>query len=99
MSQTRHPSGGSLQHPAPPPAQRRIPGAEMTDSGAAHRVSGSGILSRVTARARSREDWARIGLHVRGPLLTLALAIVFNEMVQRDIPFAHPFPFLLLTVV
>src|SRR5918992_151177 len=71
----------------------------MTDSGATHRVSASGILARVSARARSREDWARIGVHVRGPLLTLALAIVFNEMVQHDVPFAHPFPFLLLTVV
>jgi two-component system, cell cycle sensor histidine kinase and response regulator CckA len=71
----------------------------MTDSGATHRVSGSGILARVSARARSREDWARIGLHVRGPLLTLAMAIVFNEMVQHDVPFAHPFPFLFLSVV
>src|SRR5918997_2877532 len=71
----------------------------MTDSGATHHVSASGTLPRVSARARSRKDWARIGVHVRGPSLTLALAIVFNEMVQRDIPFAHPFPFLLLTVV
>jgi PAS domain S-box-containing protein len=71
----------------------------MTESGAAHRISGSGFLARVSARAGSREDWARIGFSVRGPLLTLAMAIVFDVMARRSLPFAHPFPFLLLTVV
>ncbi|HEX2250421.1 MAG TPA: response regulator [Gemmatimonadales bacterium] len=71
----------------------------MTDSGATHRVIGSGILARISGRIRSREDWAQIGVHVRGPLLTLALAIVFNELVQHGVPFAHPFPFLLVSVV
>jgi two-component system cell cycle sensor histidine kinase/response regulator CckA len=71
----------------------------MTESGAARRVSDSGILARVSARARSREDWARIGLSVRGPLLTLALAIVFDLMARNGLPVPQPFPFLLLTVV
>jgi PAS domain S-box-containing protein len=71
----------------------------MTDSGAAHRVSGSRILARVSARVRSREDWTRIGLSVRGPLLTLAAAILFDQMARHGLPFAHPFPFLLLSVV
>jgi two-component system cell cycle sensor histidine kinase/response regulator CckA len=71
----------------------------MTEGGAAHRISGSGILGRVSALARSREDWARIGLSVRGPLLTLGTAIVFDQMARHGLHFAHPFAFLLLTVV
>src|SRR5918992_1226365 len=71
----------------------------MTESGAAHRISGSRVLAAVSARVRSREDWTRIGLSVRGPLLTLALAIVFDQMARQGLPFAHPFPFLLLSVV
>jgi two-component system cell cycle sensor histidine kinase/response regulator CckA len=71
----------------------------MTESGAAHRMSGSGVLARVSARVRSREDWARIGLSVRGPLLTLATAILFDQMARHGLPVAHPFAFLLLTVI
>jgi two-component system, cell cycle sensor histidine kinase and response regulator CckA len=71
----------------------------MTESGAAHRITGSGILARLSARARSRKDWARIGPSVRGPLLTLATAIVFDQMARRGLPVVHPFAFLLLTVV
>jgi len=71
----------------------------MTGSGAAHRMGGSGILARVSARARSRDDWARIGLSVRGPLLTLATAIVLDLLARNDLEISYPFPFLLLTVV
>ena len=71
----------------------------MTDSGAAHRISRSRILAAISSRVRSREDWTRIGLSVRGPLLTLALAILFDQMARQGLPFAHPFPFLLLSVV
>jgi PAS domain S-box-containing protein len=60
---------------------------------------GSGVLARLTGRIRSVEDWPRIGLSVRGPLLTLATAILFDVMARNGVPFAHPFPFLLLTVV
>ena len=71
----------------------------MSQSGAAHRISATGIVTAISARVRSRADWGRIGLSVRGPLLTLALAILFDQMARQDVPFAHPFPFLLLSVV
>jgi PAS domain S-box-containing protein len=70
----------------------------MTEGGAAHRITGSRILARVS-RDRLREDWARFGHGVRGPLLTGATAIVFDQMARRGMPVAHPFAFLLLTVV
>jgi two-component system, cell cycle sensor histidine kinase and response regulator CckA len=70
----------------------------MSESGTAHRISGSGIVARASALARSR-DWSRIGASVRGPLLTLAVAILFDVLRRRNLPIAHPFPFLLLTVV
>src|SRR3954470_8617372 len=71
----------------------------MGQSGAVHRISGSGLLARATSRARSRADWARIGLSVRGPLLTLATMILFNELTRHGVQVSHPFVFLLLTVV
>src|SRR3954468_11787657 len=74
------------------------PGASMTDSGAAHRITGSDILARV-ARARSRLDWGRMALAARGCLLTLAVAIVFDQLARHGMPIAYPFAFLLVTVV
>ncbi|HYF39709.1 MAG TPA: response regulator [Gemmatimonadales bacterium] len=71
----------------------------MTQSGAARRIGGSGFLGAVSSRVRSRKDWARIGLSVRGPLLTLGLAILFDQIARQGLPFAHPFAFLLLSVV
>ncbi|MFL5402728.1 MAG: ATP-binding protein [Gemmatimonadales bacterium] len=71
----------------------------MAESGAAHPVSGSGLLARAAARAPRRADWARIGLSVRGPLLTLATAILLDQLARHNVPVAHPFAFLLLTVV
>jgi two-component system, cell cycle sensor histidine kinase and response regulator CckA len=71
----------------------------MTESGAARRISGTGLLARASAGGRSREDWTRIGLSVRGPLLTLVLAIVFDLMARNQLQLTHPFAFLLLTVV
>ncbi|HEV7366664.1 MAG TPA: ATP-binding protein [Gemmatimonadales bacterium] len=71
----------------------------MTESGATHRVSGSRFLARVSTLVRFREDWTRVGLSVRGPLLTVATAILFDQMGRHDLPVAHPFPFLLFTVV
>jgi two-component system, cell cycle sensor histidine kinase and response regulator CckA len=71
----------------------------MSESGTAHRISGSGIVARASALARSRKDWSRIGASVRGPLLTLAVAILFDVLARHNIPIVHPFPFLLLTVV
>jgi PAS domain S-box-containing protein len=40
-----------------------------------------------------------VGVYVRGPLLTLATAIVFDLLARNAYPIAHPFPFLLFTVV
>ncbi|HET6796417.1 MAG TPA: ATP-binding protein [Gemmatimonadales bacterium] len=71
----------------------------MSDGGAAHRVSGSGLLARFSARRPLRAHWARIGNSVQGPLLTLATAIGFDQLARHDIPVLHPFVFLLLTVV
>jgi two-component system, cell cycle sensor histidine kinase and response regulator CckA len=71
----------------------------MGESGAARRLSGSGLLTRTAARAPSREDWARIGPSVRGPLLTLATAIAFDLLARHSMAVSHPFVFLLLTVV
>jgi two-component system, cell cycle sensor histidine kinase and response regulator CckA len=71
----------------------------MGESGAAHRISGSGLVARASAFARSWDDWNRIGSSVRGPLLTAAVAILFDQLTRHDIPVPHPFAFLLLTVV
>ncbi len=71
----------------------------MTESGAAPRVSGSSIFARASARVRSRVDWARIRLSVRGPLVTLALVVLFDQMARHDLPVRHPFAFLFLSIV
>src|SRR4051812_2236786 len=71
----------------------------MAQSGAVHRIGGSGLLARVNGRAPSRADWARIGLSVRGPLLTLAVVIGFDQLTRHGVQVTHPFVFLLLTVV
>jgi PAS domain S-box-containing protein len=70
----------------------------MTEGGAAHRITGSEILARVR-RSRSREQWSSIAVAVRGPLLTLAVLILFDQLARHGMPLAHPFSFLLLTVV
>jgi two-component system, cell cycle sensor histidine kinase and response regulator CckA len=71
----------------------------MGESGAVHRISGSGLLARTAARVPTRADWTRIGLSVRGPLLTLAAAIVLDQLARHNLPVSHPFVFLLVTVV
>src|SRR3954463_15614312 len=71
----------------------------MAQSGAVHRIGGTGLLARVNGRTPSRADWARIGLSVRGPLLTLALVIGFDQLTRHGVQVTHPFVFLLLTVV
>ena len=63
----------------------------MGESGAAHRISGSGLLARTAARVPSRADLARIGPSVRGPLLTLAAAIGFDILARHNLELAHPF--------
>ena len=71
----------------------------MTESGAVPRKSGSALLGRAVERLPSRADWARISYQVRGPLITLATAIVFDVLARNGLPIAHPFPFLMLTAV
>ena len=70
----------------------------MTGSGAVQRVTGS-TLSRTAGRVARRSDWLRVGANVRGPLITLATAIVFDVLARQNLPIVHPFPFLLFTVV
>ncbi|MFL5489877.1 MAG: PAS domain S-box protein, partial [Gemmatimonadales bacterium] len=70
----------------------------MTDSGAVHRITGSDILARAS-RVRSRADWARLGVGAKGFLLTIAIAIVFDQLARHGMPVVHPFAFLLLAVV
>src|SRR6185503_1717718 len=72
--------------------------SHMTDSGAAHRITGSDILARA-ARVRSRVDWSRLAIGSKGFLLTIATAIVFDQLARHGMPVVHPFAFLLLTVV
>jgi K+-sensing histidine kinase KdpD len=71
----------------------------MGESRAAHRISGSGLVARASAFARSHQDWSRIGSSVRGPLLTAAVAILFDQLTRHGMPVPHPFAFLLLTVI
>jgi two-component system cell cycle sensor histidine kinase/response regulator CckA len=71
----------------------------MAESGAAQRGSGAALLVRAAQHLPSRADWARIGRSVRGPLLTLAMAIAFDVLARNGLPVAHPFPFLMLTVI
>ncbi len=71
----------------------------MAETGAARRGSGSALLIRAAERLPSRADWARIGQNVRGPLLTLAIAIGLDILARNGLPVAQPFPFLMLTVI
>ena len=70
----------------------------MGQSGAVQRVRGSALV-RTAAQMASTADWARVGARVRGPLLTLALAIAFDVLARNNHPIVHPFPFLLITVI
>ena len=71
----------------------------MGQSGAVQRVTGTAMVSRAIARVASGSDWARVGANVRGPLLTLATAILLDVLARNSLPIAYPFPFLLFTVV
>ena len=77
---------------------KRVTGETMGESGAAQRVTGSALMRRA-ARVASRADWAWVGASVRGPLLTMATAIVFDQLARNNLPIAHPFAFLMLTAV
>ncbi|MBA3345350.1 MAG: response regulator [Gemmatimonadales bacterium] len=71
----------------------------MTHSGAFPMVRASDVVRR---RLRSRAavpDWMRIGCSVRGPLASLATAILLDVLIRHGFPLPHPFPILLLMVV
>jgi two-component system cell cycle sensor histidine kinase/response regulator CckA len=68
-------------------------------SGAVNRISGSALIGRAAERVASTADWVRVGANVRGPLLTLATAIIFDVLARHNLPIAHPFTFLLMTAV
>jgi two-component system cell cycle sensor histidine kinase/response regulator CckA len=71
----------------------------MDQSGAAQRVTGTTLVARAVARVAAGTEWARVGSSVRGPLLTLATAILLDVLARHNLAIAYPFPFLLLTVV
>lgn len=70
----------------------------MGQSGAARRAAGTAI-ARAVARVITKTEWARVGMYVRGPLLTLATVILFDQLTRNNLPITHPFSFLLLTAV
>ncbi|MBA3760684.1 MAG: hypothetical protein H0X07_09120, partial [Gemmatimonadales bacterium] len=71
----------------------------MGQSGAARRVTGTAIVARAVARVTTRTEWTRVGTYVRGPLLTLATVILFDQLRRNNLPIAEPFPILLLTTI
>jgi two-component system cell cycle sensor histidine kinase/response regulator CckA len=68
-------------------------------------MSQSSATPRVQDRALIRwpagasPDWATIGISVRGPLLTLAAAVVLDVLRRNDLGLIDPFPILFLTVM
>src|SRR5687767_12508354 len=70
----------------------------MGESGASQRITGSTFV-RAASRLAAEANWSRVGAIVRGPLITLATALVFDQLARHNLPIAHPFPFLLFTVV
>jgi two-component system, cell cycle sensor histidine kinase and response regulator CckA len=71
----------------------------MGESGAVPRLSGLGVVARAISKGPSATDWARVGASVRGPLLTLATAILLDVLARHNVPVAYPFTFLLVTLV
>jgi PAS domain S-box-containing protein len=69
----------------------------MTQSSATPSVRMPRALMRLMSGASP--DWARIGACVRGPLLTLAAAVVLDVLRRHDLGLISPFPVLILTVV
>ena len=70
----------------------------MAQGGAARHLGESGAMARL-GTVPAVPSWLRAGSGVRGPLLTLAVTIVLDQLARRGLPVAQPFPALLLTVV
>jgi hypothetical protein len=62
-------------------------------------VTGTALAARAIALVRTGTDWARGGAYVRGPLLTLATVILFDQLRRHNLPITYPFPFLILAAV
>jgi two-component system, cell cycle sensor histidine kinase and response regulator CckA len=71
----------------------------MTPSGATPSLAVSRHLLRLGLIAGGQPDWGRIGACVRGPLLTLAAAVVLDVLGKHGLSIRSPFPVLLLLVV
>jgi hypothetical protein len=69
----------------------------MTQSSATSSTDGTGRLTR--ALAGVSPDWGRIGESVRGPLLTLAAAVVLDVLRRQGMGLDSPFPILILGVI
>jgi PAS domain S-box-containing protein len=70
----------------------------MTQGGATQIVEATRTRLRERLRG-SVANWNRAAESVWGPLLTLAAAIVMDQLTRHGMPVLHPFPILLLTVV
>jgi two-component system cell cycle sensor histidine kinase/response regulator CckA len=70
----------------------------MTQSGITHGTSGLRSLAGLTF-AQAAADWRRAGAGVRGPLLTVAVAVALDVLARHGVALIYPFPVLLLTVV
>src|SRR6185295_6798963 len=68
----------------------------MAQSGAVQSVQGSTSFRGLVSR---RPDWRVVGASVRGPLLTLAVAIVLDILAREGVAVVYPFPLLILTVM
>src|SRR6185503_13194534 len=79
----------------PIPYTGLIAAGTMTSSSATPSVRTSGEA--LTLLAGRSPDWRRIGESVRGPLLTLATAVVLDVLRRHEVGILTPFPLLMLT--
>jgi len=70
----------------------------MPQSSASTAAPQSGLVGPLVASARPI-DWATIGASVRGPLLSLAAAVLLDVLRRREILLPSPFSVLFLTIV
>ncbi len=68
----------------------------MAQSGAVESIQGPTSLRRVISQ---RPDWRAVGANVRGPLLTLAVAIILDILARQGVAVVYPFPLLILTLI
>lgn len=72
----------------------------MGESGTIPRsASGAAVLVSPRGGTGEPDQWPGEGAGVRGPLLTLVAAVAMDVIGRHHLPFANPFPVLMLTVV